>query len=234
MLYELLTGQRPPQFALSPAQPPSLALGSMPPATSARIDQLVLGLLKADRSQRQPQSAAELVAELRAILEGRPSRSMSSPHIDPALANAPTRRSPAPPMAASYQQSGTLPASASQPAASYTPPGYQLVPKALTRQKRRISRKAIWAVIMAILALLILVFFVSNSPYSVTLAALVIVPFPAIIAAALGIIAIQEIRRSSGMISGKGMAIASLVLVCPLVVVVPLLLVNLIAQGHGF
>jgi hypothetical protein len=68
MLYEMLTGQLPPLFASAPAQPPSAWLGSMPQEMHSRINRLVLGLLKNDRSQRLPQSAAEVVEELRALL----------------------------------------------------------------------------------------------------------------------------------------------------------------------
>ncbi len=92
MLYEMLTGQRPPQLATAPATPPSNWLGTLPQDMRARIDWLVLGLLRGDRNQRQPQRAADVVEELRALLENRPSRPLSSPPIDPALASAPAQQ----------------------------------------------------------------------------------------------------------------------------------------------
>jgi serine/threonine protein kinase len=79
VLYEMLTGQRPPQIAASAAAPPSTVPGSaIAPDLFDRVDRLVLGLLARDPGQRQPQTAAQVVEELRAMLEGRPSRLLSS------------------------------------------------------------------------------------------------------------------------------------------------------------
>src|SRR5579885_837139 len=167
MLYQMLTGQLPPLFASAPAQPPSRWLGSMPPDMSARLDRLVLGLLAADRAQRQPQTAAALVEELRALLEGRPARPPSGPQLDPSIANAPTLRASAPslpteraaaPPVTNYQPSGTLPASGSQPAAPYTPPpGYQLMPIAVGQKQQR-NKKAGWSRLLKILLFLVVLF----------------------------------------------------------------------------
>ncbi len=180
MLYQMLTGQLPPLFASAPAQPPSRWLGSMPPDMSARLDRLVLGLLAADRAQRQPQTAAALVEELRALLEGRPARPPSGPQLDPSIANAPTLRASAPslpaeraaaPPVTNYQPSGMLPASGSQPAALYTPPpGYQLVPVTAVGQKRQRNKKASWSrllkilLFLAVLIILVLVILVLAGP----------------------------------------------------------------------
>ncbi len=241
MLYQMLTGQLPPLFASAPAQPPGRWLGSMPPTMSTRIDALVLGLLTADRAQRQPQSAAQVVEELRALLEGRPSRPLSGPQIDPAIANAPTRRSSsltppvtpypptqrasAPPIT-NYQLSGALPASSPQPAALYTPytppPGYQLVPVAPAAQKRRLSKKASWSMCLGILPLLFIVLnqlrfslyqlFPSDLLIIFVSTVLLSSPFFAIAAVVLGHLAIRDIRRGDGMLGGKGRAITGLVL----------------------
>jgi serine/threonine-protein kinase len=226
MLYQMLTGQLPPLFASAPAQPPSRWLGSMPPEMSARIDWLILGLLVADRSQRQPQTAAALVETLRALLEGRPARQQSGPPIDPAIANAPTRRASAPPVT-NYQPSGTLPASGSQPAAPYTPlPGYQLVPVVPTTSKSPVSKKAnrarwlgVLSLALAVLTLpLVALFFViffggeflnGQLPFLAVLAIPNLSLF--LFAVITGHRALGEIRRSGGQMRGRGRAIAGLI-----------------------
>ncbi len=94
MLYEMLTGQRSPQLASSPPRPPGAWLeGSLPPAMRARIDRMVMGLLQADREQRRPQRAADVAEELRAILEGRPTRLVErAPAANASILDAPTQR----------------------------------------------------------------------------------------------------------------------------------------------
>lgn len=80
LLYEMLTGHRPPQLAVSPPRPPSAYLGStLSSEMCRRVDRLVMGLLRAEPNQRMPQRAEEVVEELRALLENRPSRLRSSP-----------------------------------------------------------------------------------------------------------------------------------------------------------
>lgn len=94
MLYEMLTGQRSPQLASVPPRPPGALLDSnVSPELRARIDRLVMGLLKADRDQRRPQRAAEVAEELRAMLEGRPARPVASAQAGNAsVLQAPTQR----------------------------------------------------------------------------------------------------------------------------------------------
>jgi serine/threonine protein kinase len=79
VLYEMLTGHRPPQLASAPARPPGAWLDPevVSPDIRARIDRLVMGLLRHDREQRQPQRASNVADELRALLEGRPSPLMT-------------------------------------------------------------------------------------------------------------------------------------------------------------
>jgi serine/threonine protein kinase len=95
MLYEMLTGQRSPQLASAPPRPPGAWLdGSLPPELRARIDRLVMGLLQPDREQRRPQRAADVAEELRAMLEGRPSRLTTSAQVgNGSILHAPTQRS---------------------------------------------------------------------------------------------------------------------------------------------
>ncbi len=123
MLYEMLTGQRSPQLASSPPRPPGAWLGeSLPPAMRARIDRLVMGLLQADREQRRPQRAADVAEELRAILEGRPSRLVESARAaGESVLQAPTQRASRVPAAAAVPPRGprlTIP----QPAYTNYPP----------------------------------------------------------------------------------------------------------------
>jgi serine/threonine protein kinase len=93
MLYEMLTGQRSPQLASVPPRPPGAFLGtSLPQDLRTRVDRLVMGLLQADRDQRRPQRAAEVAEELRAMLEGRPSRPVANTAANVSVLHAPTQR----------------------------------------------------------------------------------------------------------------------------------------------
>jgi serine/threonine protein kinase len=126
MLYEMLTGQRSPQLASAPPRPPGAWLdNSLPQDMRTRIDRLVMGLLQADRDLRRPQRAAEVVEELRAILEGRPSRPVAG---TASILQAPTQRSARIPAAAGY------PAPAPRPTipvhTNYQPPYRPPVPPA--------------------------------------------------------------------------------------------------------
>ncbi|HEY7127973.1 MAG TPA: serine/threonine-protein kinase [Ktedonobacterales bacterium] len=79
LLYEMLTGQYPPRFALDPALPPSAVPGvTFPLAIRERLDWLVLGLLHRDPNQRVLQRAEEVATELQALLEGQPQRVSSA------------------------------------------------------------------------------------------------------------------------------------------------------------
>jgi serine/threonine protein kinase len=93
MLYEMLTGQRSPQLASVPPRPPGAFLGTgLPEDLRKRVDRLVMGLLQADRDQRRPQRAAEVAEELRAMLEGRPSRPVANTAANVSVLHAPTQR----------------------------------------------------------------------------------------------------------------------------------------------
>ncbi len=119
LLYEMLTGQRPPQIAASLAAPPSTVPGSTVAADLFdRVDRLALGLLAREPAQRVPQTAADVVEELRAMLEGRPSRAQSSSNLG-SLPFESTRRSASiPPL----PRSSAPPSSALPPVG--TPSGY--------------------------------------------------------------------------------------------------------------
>jgi serine/threonine protein kinase len=149
LLYELLTGQRPPPLAATLAAPPSAARNSATLSLDAiaRIDRLVLGLLVRDPNYRTPQRATDLVEELRALLEGRPSRALSGPQpgsgplanattlrVSGPTVSAPTQRASGPPLTAPYPPrtpsgpsgSGSRPSSGSYPpppaSGPYAPP----------------------------------------------------------------------------------------------------------------
>jgi serine/threonine protein kinase len=130
MLYEMLTGQRSPQLASAPPRPPGawLDAASVSPEMRVRIDRLVLGLLQGDRDQRRPQRAAGVAEELRAMLEGRPTRPISdpvqrvtrAPVVTRAPMPEPRRTIPQPPTYTYYPPA--QPAPYAQPAPAPLPP----------------------------------------------------------------------------------------------------------------
>jgi serine/threonine protein kinase len=118
LLYEMLTGQRPPQIAATPAAPPSTVPGSrIAPDLFDRVDRLVLGLLERDPGRRVPKTAAEVVEELRAMLEGRPSRLLSS-NLGPSSFES-TRRSADLPPVPRYSAPEVRPSPSSRLSSSY-------------------------------------------------------------------------------------------------------------------
>jgi len=139
MLYEMLTGQRSPQLASAPSRPPSAWLdgANVPIELRSRIDRLTLGLLRANRDQRWPQRADEVAEELRAMLEGRPTRPVSSARTGAqsnaaSILQAPTQRAtrpqgmgnyPPPPMA-NYPPPPQPRVTVPQPAYTNYPPAY--------------------------------------------------------------------------------------------------------------
>ncbi len=124
LLYEMLTGQRPPQLAASLAAPPSTVPGSTVAADLFdRVDRLVLGLLARDPKERTPNTAVEVVEELCAMLEGRPSQPIGS-NLGP-LSFEPTQRSVE--LSPSGTPSGYLAERAAQPH-PYPPPRPQPAP----------------------------------------------------------------------------------------------------------
>ncbi len=225
MLYEMLTGQRPPQIASAPATPPSGMTGvALPAEMRDRVDRLVLGLLVNDRNRRVPQNAKDLVEELRAILEGRPSRAGTSSNASGPY--APTQRASMPPSGAFPQRSGPT-ASRSMPPpppsgeVRYSAPVYPSRPAPPPRQAppvvvqqpiyvqpqpviipqpvylvpvNRESGKASTALTLAILSIFLL------GP---------ILALPAVI---VGHGALKEIRLSNGQLLGHGKAVAGLVI----------------------
>jgi serine/threonine protein kinase len=263
MLYEMLTGQRAPQLASAPAQPPSLLLGSMlPPAMSQRIDALVLGLLRADRTQRVPQSATGVVEELRALLEGRPARPMSGPQAGSGEINyAPTQRSSQPmasenpyavrewaarpPGVAAPAQSGPKGSGSQIGGAGFTPPGYQLVGIEPREQKRRISGKAVWALNLPFgsigVSFVILYMMANYFRYQDLGSRMILFPFLALSCSAtiFAVInshrALADIRSSNGQVFGKGAAIAGLVLgYTGLLLFIGTLLDSLLLDANGY
>jgi serine/threonine protein kinase len=128
MLYEMLTGERTPQLASSPARLPSSLPGvaTMPVQMMQRVDRLVIGLLERDPNQRVYQRADEVVEELQAILQGRPTRelprsrshagSQPVPHKPASPGSQPPNPAPLPPRSGAYPPA---------PRPSYPPrPGY--------------------------------------------------------------------------------------------------------------
>ncbi len=96
LLYEMLTGQRPPQLAMSPATPPSEMPGvALPEEMRERIDRLTLGLLERDPRLRSPGRAAAVAEEIRALLEGRPSPLKMVGEVADALPSQPTEQASA-------------------------------------------------------------------------------------------------------------------------------------------
>jgi serine/threonine protein kinase len=229
MLYEMLTGQRPPQIASTPAIPPSGITGvALPAEMWDRVDRLVLGLLAQDRNQRVPQTAKELVEELRAIQEGRPSRlgasrSGSAPYD-------PTRRASVPPSGAFPPPGGMYPPpsrSAPPPSQSggvrYSAPGYPPYPSALPRQAPPpvVIQQPIYVQPQPIYVQPQPVYLVPVSRESgkastaLTLAILSIFllgPLLALPAVIVGHGALKEIRLGGGQLLGRGKAVAALVI----------------------
>jgi serine/threonine protein kinase len=172
LLYEMLTGHRPPQLAVSPARPPSAELASLLPAEMCRrIDRLVMGLLRPEPNQRMPQRAEEAVEELRALIENRPSRlpSGAAPAYGPqsmsGLQSYETRGSmpsggPGYGRPPSVPVSAPMMSSASYPPASYSPPVmvapqpvYQVVQVVQPPPARPFAHMAGFALSLGILAL---------------------------------------------------------------------------------
>jgi serine/threonine protein kinase len=205
LLYEMLTGQRPPRLAADPARPPSAtpglkeALGDL----AARVDQLTLGLLERDPKLRKPQRAAEVVEELREMLE------------EPATHQGDKAQSSKQPIS-SY---GTRPASAG-PAPRLPPPPrsppqpiirvaqpvqkgqagrvVRVVPVVPAVALPRSSGKALASLMLGILALLS--------------ACVLVGSVPGLLAAIFGHLALLDIRRSGGRLQGQRLAIAGLIL----------------------
>ncbi|HEU5198526.1 MAG TPA: protein kinase [Ktedonobacterales bacterium] len=231
LLYEMLTGHRPPQLAVSPARPPSAELASiLPPEMCRRIDRLVMGLLRAEPNHRLPQRAEEVVEELRALIENRPSRlpSGAAPvYGPPSMSSVPSGGSAygRPP---SVPVSAPVMSSASYPPASYSPPVmiapqpvYQVV-QVVQPPARPFAHMAGFALSLGILALFFslcpILAIIVNLSTTTTRGAIDATVFwvfaglniPALLAILLGHFAQMRIHASSGRLTGLGSAITGL------------------------
>lgn len=240
LLYEMLTAHRPPQLAASPPRPPSAYLGStLSSEMCRRVDRLVMGLLQAEPNHRMPQRAEEVVEELRALLENRPSRLSTSPAslygVQPMSGSQTyeqTHRASmppsgyVPPAGPAYSRPPSAPAS--YPSATYPPPVtvapqpvYQVVqvvqPAALP-----FAHMAGFALSLGILALFfslcpILAIIVNLATTSTrgavdatTFLVFVGLNIPALLAVLLGHFAQIRIYASGGRLTGLGSAITGL------------------------
>jgi serine/threonine protein kinase len=238
MLYEMLTGQRPPQIASTPAIPPSGITGvALPPEMRDRVDRLVLGLLANDRNQRMPQNAKDLVEELRAIQEGRPSR--LSTNKSGSMPYATTQRASAPPAGPYPSPSGSYPPpskSAPPPPSRSNPPpsqpyqgrpsapGYLPYPSApppVVVQQPVVVPQPVYIQPQPVFVQPQPVYLVpviqesSKAGTALTLAIISIFllgPILALPAVIVGHGALKEIRLSNGRLQGHGKAVAALVI----------------------
>jgi serine/threonine protein kinase len=119
LLYEMLTGQRPPRLAVNRASPPSAWPGRepLPPDLAASVDRLTLGLLEGNPNLRRPQRAADVIGELRSMLEG-PSAHPASASLSNVSPFAPTERASRPPSSA-YPPAPDGPRRSIPPVSSY-------------------------------------------------------------------------------------------------------------------
>ena len=240
MLYEMLTGQRPPQLASAPARLPSAVTGmqALSPDLSARVDRLVLSLLESSPARRVPQRAADLVEEIRAILDGRPSRlSSGSQPLAGSLAYQPTQRANLPPTSANLPPGGIL--RSAPPVLGYpqsAPPGPQTgygaypAPTSVPYPPYAPSQPVMVNVMQQVgqqqYAAAPLIPVVIAPPSSgkataslvlgiiglVMLACFGIGAILGLLAVIFGHVALGEIRRSSGRLRGVGSAIAGLIM----------------------
>jgi hypothetical protein len=231
MLYEMLTGQRPPQLAVTPAKPPSAVPGTaLPPDLRAGIDRLLLGLLERDPNRRRPQQAVEVVEQIRRLLEGQSegdgrgvsealpsqpteqaSRPMHEPVVSPLLPRKPAPKArPAAP---------ARPAAAPQPQPAGAIQVVQVLPVASVVAGTSGSGKATASLIIGIFAMLLFCFVggvgvVGLTDNSRLLRDVVIAlgVLPGLAGVFLGHLALWEIRRSAGRLLGSGQALAGLIL----------------------
>ena len=220
LLYEMLTGQRPPKLAEKLALPPSAVPGvkDFPDELAYHVDRLTLGLLQRNPKQRRPQRAAEVADALRAMLNGTSTPSGSAsvasapptrPHSMPAahqLLNLPfrllsrwPRLAPPRPQNPSRRNPSFRPGSAARPVQGRSAaPVVRVVPVVPARVKSASSAKATVSLVLGIFALLSSCFLVGS--------------LPGLLAAIFGHLALIDIRRSGGRLRGHGFAIAGLVL----------------------
>lgn len=234
MLYEMLTGQRPPQLAVTPALPPSATPGTtLPPELREGIDRLLLGLLARDPKRRQPQHATDMVAQIRWLLEGRPEEAAGN--IADALPSQPTEQASRPmhePVALLRHQPAPapkgrpaappLPARAQKPQPAAVIPVGQIILVAPVVTETASSGKALASLIIGICALLLFCFVAGLGVIISTLAdgthstllrvVIALGALPGLVGVTLGHLALWQIRRSAGQLLGSGKAVAGLVL----------------------
>ena len=238
LLYEMLTGQRPPQLAVSPATPPGQVPGvALAEEMRERIDRLTLGLLERDPKLRSPGRATAVAEEIRALLEGKPSPLKLVGQVADALPSQPTEQAsvlinapispdllprlerPAPPRSA-----GRRPAPPHRPmvapqARVQAAPVAQMVRVIPAIAPIHSSGKALASLLLGIFGLLFSCFFgglgvVGLASGSVKVAALGLAmeALPGLIGVVLGHVALVQIRQSAGRLTGSGQAVAGLVL----------------------
>ncbi len=241
LLYEMLTHQRPPQLASARAPAPSTFVVDqmLPSDLVARIDQLTLGLLEADPARRVPQNAADVAEEIHAVLEGRPSRLLrSSQAIFGAPSYEPRRHTTRPRSSTSVVPEGTArragpppvytayPAEVPQPPMSYPvppspliaqPPVASVVPVMPVVVWPTTSDKAITSLVLGIVGMVL-----SCVGIGLVLDLLAVI---------FGHLALGEIRRSNGQLTGSGMAAAGLVMGYGCLAIAVLVIWALIAHG---
>ncbi len=229
MLYEMLTGQRPPELARSRAMPPSAAPGvaALPAAQRERIDRLVLGLLERDPKRRRPRRAAEVAEELRALLEGAPARAGMVGPVAGALPSLPTEDASrplhepvSPKVLPRVADKPRRPAIAPRPVVVAPLHGQpvQVVPVVPVVLPTTVgSGKALASLILGIFVLVFSCFMPGFGMIGLVRGLLVwwlvcCVGVPAVIGVVLGHVALWNIRKSARRLSGTGQAIAGLVM----------------------
>jgi serine/threonine protein kinase len=241
LLYEMLTGQRPPQLAVSPATPPSEVPGvALPEEMRERIDRLTLGLLERDPKLRSPGRAAAVAEEIRALLEGRPSPLKMVGQVADAQPSQPTEQasvlinepiSPdllprlAPSSALGRRPAGRPARPVSPPRPVVAPVRVQAAPVAQMVQvvpstaPTHSSGKALASLLLGIFGLLFSCVFgslgvIGLAAGSVTVGTLGIImeAMPGLIGVVLGHVALAQIRQSAGRLTGSGQAVTGLVL----------------------
>ncbi len=227
LLYEMLTGERPPKLAVNPARPPSAipgveaALGNL----AAGVDRLTLGLLESDPNLRRPQRAAEVVDELRLMLDG-PSTRQRSASLSSASPYEPTQRASRPPSFANDPAQGRHLPSAPPVSSygSYPPPPMPAPPPPPVMPAPVVMQQPVMPV-MPVVQVVPVVPVVPPIPssgkataslilgiFAFLLSWLLIGGLLGALAAILGHLALFDIRRSAGRLAGQGSAIAGLIL----------------------
>jgi serine/threonine protein kinase len=241
LLYEMLTGQRPPQLAMSPATPPSEIPGVvLPEEMRERIDRLTLGLLERDPKLRSPGRAAAVAEEIRALLEGRPSPLKMVGQVADALPSQPTEQAsvlinePISPDLLPRLEKQSPPRPAGKPVRPAPPPPRPVVAQPVRVQAAPVAQmvqivpstapahssgKALASLLLGIFGLLFSCVFgglgvIGLAAGSVTVGTLGIImeAMPGLIGVVLGHVALAQIRQSAGRLTGSGQAVAGLVL----------------------